>query len=265
MPEKQPVQPALPRPQVLVSAHRCGAGDDPQGENSLHALEHSVALGADFVEFDVRRRADGHLIVAHDLPDDGVEVLAYDALLEALSDRAGAHIDLKFGSPAELYDQVGACWEVEVVKRALKRLPADRIVATTGRERAARALRDWADAEGIPLLVGLSVGSSLRGLGPGAAFASLLRQLTPDARFDRSRANVVCANHGLALLRLRRFARRRGLRLLVWTVDGPALLRWWMRPGAAWMVTTNHPALALRDRRRARRRAERRTPARMRP
>jgi len=251
---------------VLVSAHRCGAGDDPQGENSLHALEHSVALGADFVEFDVRRRPDGQLIVAHDRPDDGVQVLAYDTLLEALGDRAGAHIDLKFGSPKELYDELGACWEVEVVRRALKHLPADRIVATTGRDRAARALHDWARAEGLPLLVGLSIGSSLRGLTPRAAAASLLRQLTPDARFDACGADVVCANHGLALLRLRRFARRRGLKLLVWTVDSPALLRWWMRPGRAWMVTTDHPALALRDRRRSGQRfGPRRTPERMRP
>lgn len=252
--------------EVLVSAHRCGAGDDPLGENSLHALEHSVALGVDFVEFDVRRRADGHLIVSHDRPDDGVQVLAYDAILESLGDRAGAHIDLKFGSPAELYDQPAACWEVEVVKRALARLSPDRVVVTAGRERAVRALRDWGEAEGISLLVGLSIGSSLRGLGPRAAAASLWRQLTPDLRFARSRANVVCANHGLALLRLRRFARRHGLRLLVWTVDSPVLLRWWTRPGAAWMVTTNHPALALRDRRRAQGRAQRRhAPDRMRP
>jgi glycerophosphoryl diester phosphodiesterase len=239
---------------VLVSAHRCGAGDDPQGENSLHALEHSVALGVDFVEFDVRRRADGHLMVSHDLPGDGVQVLAYDDLLATLGDRAGAHIDLKFGSPPELYDRLGACWEVEVVKRALKQLPAERIVATSGRERGVRALREWAESEGLDLAVGLSIGSSLAGLGATGAVRSLLKQLTPDQRFQRSRANVVCANHGLALLRLRRFARRNGLRLMVWTVDSPALLRWWTRPGAAWMVVTNHPALALRDRRRAARR-----------
>lgn len=245
MTEKQP---------VLVSAHRCGAGDDPQGENSLHALEHSVALGVDFVEFDVRRRADGHLIVAHDRPDDGVQVLAYDDLLARLSDRAGAHIDLKFGSPPELYERLGACWEVEVVKRALKQLPADRVVATTGRVPAARALRDWADAEGLDLAVGLSIGSSLRGLGVRDAVASLRRQLAPERRFVQSRADVVCANHGLALLRLRRFARAHGLRLMVWTVDHPALLRWWTRPGSAWIVVTDHPALALRDRRRAGRR-----------
>lgn len=230
---------------VLVSAHRCGAGDDPLGENSLHALEHSLALGADFVEFDVRRRADGHYLVSHDLPDDGVEVLAYDALLDILQDRAGAHIDLKFGSPVALYSELGACYEIEVATRALKRLPAHRIVLTTGRWRAARALRDWADAEGLDLLVGLSIGSSLRGLGLWSAYLSVWRQLHPERRLDRSRANVLCANHALAALALARLARRRGLPLLVWTVDQPTLLRWWMRRGAAWMVTTNHPGLAL--------------------
>jgi glycerophosphoryl diester phosphodiesterase len=237
------------RQPVLVSAHRCGAGDDPLGENSLHALEHSLALGADYVEFDVRRRADGHYVVSHDLPHDGVEVLAYDALLDVLQDRAGAHIDLKFGSPDALYEELGACYEIEVAKRALKRLPADRIVLTTGRERAARALRDWADAEGLGLHVGLSIGQSLHRLRPRAAYRSLRAQLTPEAVVERSRADVLVANHGLALLALSRLARRRGLPLLVWTVDHPALLRWWTRPGAAWMVTTNHPGLALQLRR----------------
>jgi glycerophosphoryl diester phosphodiesterase len=36
--------------------------------------------------------------------------------------------------------------------------------------------------------------------------------------------------------------------LLVWTVDDPVSLRYWLRPGRAWLVTTNVPgrALALR-------------------
>ena len=41
------------------------------------------------------------------------------------------------------------------------------------------------------------------------------------------------------------FARRARLPLLVWTVDHPLLLRYWLRPGRAWMVTTNRPELAL--------------------
>ena len=43
-------------------------------------------------------------------------------------------------------------------------------------------------------------------------------------------------------------ARRRGLPLLVWTVDTERSLSYWMRPGRAWLVTSIEPALALRVR-----------------
>ena len=49
----------------------------------------------------------------------------------------------------------------------------------------------------------------------------------------------------LARLGVAGFARRRGLPLLVWTVDSERSLRYWMRPGRAWLVTTNQPGLAL--------------------
>jgi glycerophosphoryl diester phosphodiesterase len=35
----------------------------------------------------------------------------------------------------------------------------------------------------------------------------------------------------------------------VWTVDTEESLRYWLRPGRAWLVTTNHPGLALSLRR----------------
>ena len=41
------------RDPVLISAHRMGAGKDRDRENSLDALETSLALGVDYVEFDV--------------------------------------------------------------------------------------------------------------------------------------------------------------------------------------------------------------------
>ena len=224
---------------ALISAHRCGAGDDPQGQNGLHALEHSLALGVDYVEFDVRRLPDGRLVVTHDEPDEeggqgGVQLLAYDTILEHLAGRAGAHIDLKSGG-----------YEIEAATAALAVLAASRIVITTGSVSGARRLRDWADEQGHPLRVGLSTGTSLSGLSPWAAAVSLKRQLFPWRRYAAARADVLCAHHVLAALTLRRLARRRGLDLLVWTVDDARLLRWWLRPGRAWMVTSNHPARAL--------------------
>ena len=61
---------------IVVIAHRgChepvpthGFGYSP--ENSLTALEHCVAMGVDMMELDVRKTADGHLVILH---DDSVE------------------------------------------------------------------------------------------------------------------------------------------------------------------------------------------------
>ena len=49
---------------VLVVAHR---GDWRHSiENSLAAIQHAIAIGADVVEIDVRRTADGQLVLMHD-------------------------------------------------------------------------------------------------------------------------------------------------------------------------------------------------------
>jgi len=49
---------------VLRIGHRGAAGHAP--ENTLAAIQKGIALGVDFVELDVRRTADGMLVVLHD-------------------------------------------------------------------------------------------------------------------------------------------------------------------------------------------------------
>lgn len=231
---------------MLVSAHRMGAGADRSRENSLAALEDAVALGVDYIEFDVWRRDDGSFVVAHD-PAHDVGV-AYDTVLSAIGTRALAHIDLKFISPGGAYD-AGQAWEVEAARRAVEALGQDRMIVTTGHDRGVRAVRDWGDTQGLELRVGLSLGRSVRRM-------SLLRridvrrsELLPALRIRESHANLVVAHHTLARLGVAAFARRRRLPLLVWTVDTPRGLHYWLRPGRAWLVTTNFPAraLAIRD------------------
>ena len=50
--------------QTLRIGHRGAAGHAP--ENTLAAIQKGIALGVDFVEIDVRRTADGVLVVLHD-------------------------------------------------------------------------------------------------------------------------------------------------------------------------------------------------------
>jgi glycerophosphoryl diester phosphodiesterase len=89
---------------MLVLAHRGASAAAP--ENSVAAFELADAMGADGVELDVRRTADGRMFVAHDvLPDD---VAAVDAL----------HL-------ATLDDALDACGDRMLVNVEIKNWPAD--------------------------------------------------------------------------------------------------------------------------------------------
>jgi glycerophosphoryl diester phosphodiesterase len=87
----------------------------------------------------------------------------------------------------------------------------------------------------------------------GAGFVSRQRaQLAsyfPATRIRRSGANLVASHKLVARLSLKAYARRRGLQLVVWTVDGEAELARWMNDPDVWMVTTNHPKRAIAARR----------------
>lgn len=57
------------RDHVMVVAHRAGGLQDGKrrfAENSVAALRDAISLGAEMVEIDIRRSADGELIVMHD-------------------------------------------------------------------------------------------------------------------------------------------------------------------------------------------------------
>jgi glycerophosphoryl diester phosphodiesterase len=258
---------------VMISAHRCGAGGDTALENSREALDRALAMGVEFVEFDVQRCRDGALVVFHDewVAVDGEPVpiedlthaelaartarplLEYADVLDALAlSGARAHVDLKFTSPRALYDDPHRpAYEVSATQQAVERLGLGNLIVTTVDDRAVRAVRDWADeldGTGPELLVGLSLGRNVRGLPWRHQLRVRLSELLPRLRYLESRANLVVVNHFLARVGVARFARRRGLPLLVWTVDTPGSLRYWLRPGRAWLVTSNFPvqALALR-------------------
>jgi glycerophosphoryl diester phosphodiesterase len=262
------------RHRVLVSAHRCGYAElgtgsvDRRFENTLVGLAHSVAIGADYVEFDVRRCADGTFVVAHDPevgPDDdriAIKRIGWDELqrrapavlrlsqfLEGLAPTGvGAHVDMKFATPPK-QREAGHVWEHDLLEVLVGSLDPAKIIMTTGNGDATAAMRDWVEARGLPVLVGLSIGASVRGLTWREAAMRLYGQLFPRRRFEVSRADAVAAHFALAMVRLARWTHRIGVPLLVWTVDDPRLQRRLLRDPRVWMITTNRPARAvqLRD------------------
>jgi glycerophosphoryl diester phosphodiesterase len=79
----------------LVIAHRGASWDKP--ENTLPAFERAIALGADYVEFDVRAASDGTLVCAHE-PVRGPRaphMPTLDEALDLLAGRVGIAVEIK--------------------------------------------------------------------------------------------------------------------------------------------------------------------------
>jgi glycerophosphoryl diester phosphodiesterase len=247
---------------AMISAHRCGAGSDLDLENTKAALDRALTLDVDYVEFDVQRLGDGTFVLFHDdfVKLDGQTVpmagltfeqfsgmadhfMRYDDVLAALKGVKHAHIDLKFVSPESAYPD--STYEVAATKQALEILGAGQFIITTLEDRSVRAVRDWADGVGLDLLVGLSLGRDIAEMSLVEAVRTRLSEFFPGARIRDSRANLVVCHQRIARYTVARFARRRGLPLLVWTVDEPEALAYWLAPDAAWLVTTNYPERAI--------------------
>jgi glycerophosphoryl diester phosphodiesterase len=231
-----------------ISAHRGGSEQAPPG--TYAAYQSALSAGAEYLEFDVRRTADGELVACHDARlghRQAVAALSYPALsrlagyevpttselLRLLAGQAGAHIDLK--EP----DCMAA-----IMSQALSLMaPADMIV-TTGDQAAIRELRRRHPA--VP--AGLTISGDL----PETAryLAQRARRLTRSRldAVDASGANWAVLHQRLARPDLLADCRRRGLATMVWTVNDDSVLTRLLASPAVDVVVTDRPgrAAALR-------------------
>jgi glycerophosphoryl diester phosphodiesterase len=251
----------------LISAHRCGAAGQPRFDNTRAGVERALEGDAEYVELDVQRCGDGALVLRHDdfvvrdgrrarvdsltraeVEEAAGETCSLEAALAILAGHKLAHIDLKFTSPAALYDAPERTAEVGAARSAQAIMGTDGFVITSLEDRSVGAVRDWADAEGLAFPVGLSLGRGLRETPWLARPGVRLSELAPARRIAASRANLVVAHRRIARLGVARWAARQPLPLLVWTVDDPRSLRAWLSDPRVWLLTSNQPELACRIR-----------------
>lgn len=208
----------------------------------------ALEAGYDYVELDVRRTADGVLVVHHDpltagghvisdmtwagyRRELGKEALALDDLLAiAARGRGRLHVDIK--EPG---------YEAEIVSRLLGQLAPDRFVVTSGDGSVLAVKTAFPE-----VTAGLTLGDDVFRFSAWRKLTTRLSELFPAGRVRRCRADFVAVEHRLARARVLRYARRAGLPAWVWTVDGEAEIARHLRDPRIAVLITNHPDVARR-------------------
>ena len=236
----------------LVIAHRGASRDAP--ENTPAAFEAAIALGADAVELDVRRTADGMLVVHHNASRRGVplSLLTYAQLVrlsrhepplfETVLDQCAGRIalDIEVKEPG---------FEAEVIEAASRRFGREHVLYTSFEEPVISEIKRLDPGARCGLL-----------LGPGRLRSRTQRyEGLPFDLAERCGADLLAVHQWLAPLRHRSRrppgtgllaeAQARGFPMMVWTVDGPQRLRAYLADGRVTAIITDLPGLAVEIRR----------------
>jgi len=224
---------------MLVIGHRGASQAFP--ENTLAAFQGAVDQGADGVELDVRRTADGSLALIHDdtLPDGTVVVERTLAELPA--------------GIAELAHALDVCRPLALVNIEIKNWPEDKDFDATEQVAAQvvallEARAEVADGRNLISCFHLPTIDRVHDLAPGLATAWLLGMVDDVARLvDRAadRGHVaVHPHHFFVNAGLVERAHAAGLAVNTWTCDDPDRIRWLAEIGCD-AVITNVPDVAL--------------------
>ena len=225
---------------TAISAHGPRAG-------TIEAYANALETGAEYVEFDIRRTADGELTAFHDeCTRQGQRLgdISYSRLCElagypvprvadvmaTIAGKATGHLDLK--------DTGG---EEKVVEMALDILGPGNFVVTTLEDRSVAAIKERFPA--VP--AALSLGRDLDEVPRGRRAATRLSELLPMRRLRACRADWVAVHRRLAAAGVLAQCHRAGIEAMVWTVDEDAEIKRWLTDRQVSVVITNRPADAV--------------------
>ena len=217
-------------------AHRGASAGSPG--NSLEAFDRAIAVGADLLEFDVRRTADGRLVVFHDALVGNTRVgrltreqiaerierlpPLLEEVLDVAEGRVGIDVELKEGGLAE-----------EVLAAIGDRFEDDELLVSSFHPWVVRDVKRRAPHVRAGLVLGLS----------NAGWVA------PVVRARRCHADCVLSRRSFTERRLLAEAAEAGLPAIIWTINDEEGLRHHLADPRVRGVVTDVPELAvpLRD------------------
>jgi glycerophosphoryl diester phosphodiesterase len=230
-----------PSHKVKIFAHRGASGEAP--ENTLEAFKLAIEQGADCLECDIRRSADGVLFLHHDAARSGqlLHQLTYSQILalpgaaaiptlEAVIQLAHGVIELDI----ELKER--GC-EAEVLAKLRSAFTYEDFVLSSYDVQILQECRRLDSRVTLGLIVGKPV-----------ATASLLehfRDFFPAPRVSRHKIDFVACHSILGSIFVQSHLRRRHIPVAVWTLNNAAQMKRVLRDKNVFAVITNYPKLAV--------------------
>ncbi len=227
----------------LIIAHRGASGDAK--ENTIESFEKALDLGADMIEFDVRRTKDDILIAFHDemIQGGSVKELPYETIrqttrnqgfdipsLEEVLKWARGKIKLDVELKEEGYER-------ETLELLLRYLEKDQFLVTSFNDASIRVIKErYPDIE-----AGLILGKGI----PSYHILTRIRELYPMKRCERAGADFLVAHLKLLRLGFLGRARRSHLPVFVWTVNDEETIWKLLHEPRVYAIITDKPDLAV--------------------
>jgi glycerophosphoryl diester phosphodiesterase len=215
-------------------------------ENSLPAFEAAIQMGAEFIEFDVRRTSDHSLIVLHDATVGGEPVASLTR--NAIHQKSGARppllvevLELAAGRIGLDVELKADGYVAEVVDEVRLRSKPERVLYTSFLDAVIQQVRNHEPAANTGLILGRS--------SPTPYLRTRLSEIFPIPRLRHCGATFAVLHFQLARLGALRRTHAAGIPALVWTVNGSNRLRHFLSNPTVYGVITDQPeqALAIRD------------------
>jgi len=239
---------------TLLSAHR-GGPEDHYAPNSLQAIKAVRTIGVDLIEFDVRVTKDKKFVTLHDesilyrgkvIPVEQLTssvvlkhakgAIFLKEMLKAIKGHAIAHVDVK-----DTYS------EIAIVDMCQAIVGPDGFIITTLEDESVLKIRTARPH----IQVALSIGRDTRDMSLVRTIKTRLNEVFPYWRIKKCDPTILALDYKIARHGIVRWAYRKHLRILLWTMNTPSLIEQAWKNPYIWAFTTNYPrkAQSLRPRR----------------
>lgn len=223
----------------LIIAHR-GASANAK-ENSMDALRKSIQIGADMIEFDVRRTKDDIFIAYHDefINNNPINEILYDEIKKIDNDILTVEEILGFTKgkiklDVELKEEG---YEEEIIELLLRYFKKDEFVITSFNDTSLKKIKSRYPNLRVGLLLGKDKSKN--------PILTQFSELFPIKRAIQAKADFLVPNWKLLKLGFLKRARKNNMPVFVWTVNDEEMIKEFLNNNLIEAIITDKPDIAV--------------------